>query len=147
MVTWPFFLRSPLWIIALSALLFACATQKGYKPKNKYIQVVYDPKLSFIKVGKELDRYRGDLKQFSAELINIGNLTENIRVKYKFYDKDGFEIISLRQWEKRVLIPYETVSVQTVAPTVTAVSARLFIEVQPKPETASQRKTGKPLSP
>ncbi len=128
MIKQPVLMR--LLLISLTAVIFACSSPK-YRPKMPTFSVTYDPMLSFIKVGNELERYRGDLKQFSAEIINISNMPEKLKYKFKFYDKDGFQIAAFsRPWKPVTMAPYETTSLQTVAPNVRVVAAKLFIERQ-----------------
>lgn len=116
-------------LIMLSFLLVSCGGQPT--KNNDVFAVVYDPMLSFIKVGKIKHRKKGEITEFSAEVINISNLAENLKFKFKFYDRDGFQIANFsKPWLPFKMAPYEVTNLQAVAPNKTVVSAKLFIERQ-----------------
>ncbi len=123
------------FIIFIATCLFGCTPATlNTKPKAKkspYLSVIFDPMLSLVKVGNELVRLKGDLREFSAEVININNLSEKLSYKFKFYDKDGFEVNPEKTpWKPVIIAPYESTSIQMVAPSKRVLSAKLFIERQ-----------------
>ena len=122
--------------LCLLAILVACASNKknlntksNIDSRTPYLSVIYDPMLSLIKVGNELVRMNGDKREFSAEIININNFTEKLQYKFKYYDKQGFEIkLKSNPWKAIDIAPYESMSLQSVSPSNRVIYAKLFVE-------------------
>ena len=85
--------------------------------------------LSLIKVGNELVRINGDKREFSAEIININNFNEKLKYKFKYYDKQGFEVkLKNNPWKSINIAPYESMSLQSLSPSNRIIYAKLFVE-------------------
>lgn len=128
-------MRQPLIIIiSLVTLLIVtgCAQQPTGKAKyqtSPYLSVHFDPFLSLIKVGDQKVRLKGGLRQFHADIVNISNMKEKLSYQFKFYDKDGFELPGDKTpWLPLTIAPYETLSIQKVAPSKAVFTSRLFIQ-------------------
>ncbi len=123
-------------ILCLLAMFTACASQKNnpnakskINNKTPYLSVIYDPMLSLIKVGNELVRINGDKREFSAEIININNFNEKLKYKFKYYDKQGFEVkLKNNPWKSINIAPYESMSLQSLSPSNRIIYAKLFVE-------------------
>ncbi|MCY4044333.1 MAG: DUF1425 domain-containing protein [Cellvibrionales bacterium] len=123
-------------MLCLLAMFVACASQKenlntksNIDSRTPYLSVIYDPMLSLIKVGNELVRMNGDRREFSAEIININNFNEQLQYKFKYYDKQGFEIkLKNNPWKIINIAPYESMSLQSVSPSNRVIYAKLFVE-------------------
>lgn len=71
----------------------------------------------------------GDILQASAELKNGWDNTLDFQYKFKFFDKDGFEVgVDSRPWTPITLIGQETANVQAVAPNPSATSFKIYIQ-------------------
>lgn len=81
-------------------------------------------KVSDSKVGKS-----GDLMRVQATITNDSRSSLSFQYKFKWLDKDGFEIaIDGRPWTPLTITPYESKAVQAVAPNPTAQSFKIMVQ-------------------
>lgn len=101
-------------------------TDVAYDTSINYNSVILATRL---KVSNILTRQQNDLLQVSVELHNHWDLSLDFQYKFKFYDKDGFEVSTDgRPWIPIVLTGNETSSVQALAPNPSAVSFKIFVQ-------------------
>ncbi|MFV1873781.1 MAG: YcfL family protein [Oleiphilus sp.] len=73
--------------------------------------------------------YAGDLLKVQAAITNDSDDHLNFRYKFKWLDKNGFEIaIDGRPWTPMTISPYETKNVQAIAPNPTANSFKILVQ-------------------
>lgn len=73
--------------------------------------------------------YSGDLMKAQVTIKNGSRSDLNFQYKFKWLDKDGFEIaIDGRPWEPLSITAYESKSVQAIAPNPTAKSFRILVQ-------------------
>ncbi|MDX1452578.1 MAG: YcfL family protein [Oleiphilaceae bacterium] len=71
----------------------------------------------------------GDLMKVQATLKNASRSELSFRYKFKWLDKDGFEIaVDGRPWTPLTITPYESKSVQATAPNPTAKAFRIMVQ-------------------
>jgi uncharacterized protein YcfL len=99
--------------------------ENGYESSINYNNTVLATR---VKVQNILTRKVGDLLQVSAELHNLWDINLDFEYKFRFYDKDGFEVAADgRPWTPVLLKGNETRSIQAVAPNPTAVSFKIYV--------------------
>ncbi len=73
--------------------------------------------------------YAGDLMKAQVTLKNSSRSDLSFRYKFKWLDKDDFEIaIDGRPWTPLTITAYESKSVQAIAPNPTAKSFRIMVQ-------------------
>ncbi len=73
--------------------------------------------------------YAGNLMKAQVTLKNASRSDLTFRYKFKWLDKDDFEIaIDGRPWTPLTITPYESKSVQAIAPNPTAKSFRIMVQ-------------------
>lgn len=71
----------------------------------------------------------GDLMRVQATITNDSRSSLSFQYKFKWLDKDGFEIaIDGRPWTPLTITPYESKAVQAVAPNPTAKSFKIMVQ-------------------
>ena len=71
----------------------------------------------------------GNLLRVQASIKNDSRFDQTFQYKFKWLDKDGFEVaIDGRPWEPLTITAYETKSVQAVAPNPTAKSFKIMVQ-------------------
>jgi uncharacterized protein YcfL len=125
----------PLLIVGVSMSLLACAvneTATVVVDGNQSTQIIETNSgvladslsISNTKIG-----YAGDLLKVQATITNDSNDDVDFRYKFKWLDKDGFEIaIDGRPWTPMLITPYESKSVQGVAPNPSANSFKILLQ-------------------
>ena len=73
--------------------------------------------------------YAGDLLKVQATITNDSNDHLDFRYKFKWLDKNGFEIaVDGRPWTPMLISPYESKNVQAVAPDPRANSFKILLQ-------------------
>lgn len=73
--------------------------------------------------------YAGDLLKVQATITNDSRKHLDFRYKFKWLDKNGFEIaVDGRPWIPMLISPYESKSVQAVAPNSFANSFKILLQ-------------------
>lgn len=81
-------------------------------------------KIADTKVGSA-----GNLMKVQATIKNDSRSALNFQYKFKWLDKDGFEVaIDGRPWTPLTITPYESKSVQAVAPNPTAKAFKIMVQ-------------------
>jgi uncharacterized protein YcfL len=101
-------------------------TDTGYEANINYNSLVLATR---VKVSNIITRKQNDLLQVSVDLHNHWDLSLDFQYKFKFYDKDGFEVSTDgRPWTPIVLTGNETASVQALAPNPSAVTFKIYVQ-------------------
>lgn len=101
-------------------------TDKGYETNINYNSTVLATR---VKVSDIKTRRVDDLMQVSVDLHNHWDFTLDFQYKFKFFDKDGFEVgADTRPWSPIVLTGNETASVQAVAPNPSAQTFKIYVQ-------------------
>tara|TARA_R110002072_G_scaffold622_5_gene4799 strand:+ start:7454 stop:7870 length:417 start_codon:yes stop_codon:yes gene_type:complete len=73
--------------------------------------------------------YAGNLLKAQVTITNDSDEHLDFRYKFKWLDKDGFEIaVDGRPWTPMLITPFESKSVQAVAPNPTANSFKILMQ-------------------
>lgn len=73
--------------------------------------------------------HSGNLMKAQATIKNESRSALNFQYKFKWLDKDGFEVaIDGRPWTPLTITPYESKSVQAVAPNPTVASFKILVQ-------------------
>lgn len=81
-------------------------------------------KIADAKVGSA-----GNLMKVQATIKNDSRSALNFQYKFKWLDKDGFEVaIDGRPWTPLTITPYESKSVQAIAPNPTAKAFKIMVQ-------------------
>lgn len=81
-----------------------------------------------VKIQNIRSRQVDNLLQVSVELHNLWDATLDFQYKFRFFDKDGFEVAADgRPWTPVLLKGNDTVTAQAVAPNPTAVSFKIYV--------------------
>lgn len=82
-----------------------------------------------IRISNTHTGYVGDLLKAQATITNDSNDVVEFRYKFKWLDKNGFEIaIDGRPWTPMVISPFESKNVQAVAPNPSASSFKILMQ-------------------
>jgi uncharacterized protein YcfL len=107
----------------MAVLLSACA---GKKP---YVEYENSAMANTIKVSEIRTRNQFDLQQFSVDLSNKTSKEVRFQYKFKFFDKDGFEVMAdSRPWTRKILSAKETVAIQVAAPDASVLGGKIYIK-------------------
>ena len=83
---------------------------------------------SRLTIAEIRQRKVGDVLQVSVDLKNNWKFKLDFQYKFRFYDKDGFEVDpDGRQWAPIVITGNEVATVQAVAPNPTAESFKIIV--------------------
>ncbi|TNC81847.1 MAG: hypothetical protein C9356_06850 [Oleiphilus sp.] len=73
--------------------------------------------------------YSGDLLRVQATIKNDSRSALSFRYKFKWLDKDGFEVaVDGRPWTPLTITPYESKSVQALAPNPTVKAFKILVQ-------------------
>lgn len=73
--------------------------------------------------------YSGDLLRVQASIKNDSRSALSFRYKFKWLDKDGFEVaVDGRPWTPLTITPYESKSVQALAPNPTVKAFKILVQ-------------------
>lgn len=127
-------IKKAVGVILAVAALSACTsgtvgmvqkTDEGYAANVNYNNTVLATR---VKVQNILARKVDNLLQVSVELHNLWDINLDFQYKYKFFDKDGFEVAAdSRPWTPVLLKGNETITAQAVAPNPTAVTFKIYV--------------------
>lgn len=130
--------RSAKHIFLLSALslgLGACAVNEtaSVTQTEEGQQQIIESNSGFLSASLEIVDTKigsaGDLMRVQATIRNSSRSALNFRYKFKWLDKDGFEIaLDGRPWTPLAITPYESKSVQALAPNPTAKSFKILVQ-------------------
>lgn len=110
-------------IIALVGLLTACGSNKPY---IEYENSAMSDKL---KVSDVRSRTQYDVLQLGVDVTNKTSKEVQFQYKFKFFDKDGFEVMpESRPWVRKILSAKETVNIQVTAPDSSVVGGKIYIK-------------------
>tara|TARA_R110002167_G_scaffold30991_7_gene102252 strand:+ start:599 stop:1015 length:417 start_codon:yes stop_codon:yes gene_type:complete len=125
----------PLAIVGVSMSLFACAvneTATVVVDGNDATQIIETNSgilSDSLRISNTHTGYVGDLLKVQATITNDSNDDLDFRYKFKWLDKNGFEIaVDGRPWTPMLITPYESKSVQAVAPNPTANSFKILLQ-------------------
>jgi uncharacterized protein YcfL len=128
------FLR-PIAIVGMSMSLFACAvneTATVVVDGNDATQIIETNSgllADSLRISNTHTGYVGDLLKVQATITNDSDDELDFRYKFKWLDKNGFEIaVDGRPWTPMLITPYESKSVQAVAPNPTASSFKILLQ-------------------
>jgi uncharacterized protein YcfL len=121
--------------VLVAAALGACTsgtvgmvqkTDEGYESSVNYNNTILATR---VKVQNILSRKVDNLMQVSVELHNLWDINLDFEYKFKFFDKDGFEVAAdSRPWTPVLLKGNETITAQAVAPNPTAVTFKIYVQ-------------------
>ena len=81
-------------------------------------------KITNTKIG-----YAGNLMKAQATITNDSSDDLDFRYKFKWLDKDGFELaVDGRPWTPMLITPFESKSVQAVSPNSSASSFKIMVQ-------------------
>lgn len=116
-------------------LLAACAVNETatVKVDGEGKQQILESNSGFLAASLEITDtkvgYSGDLMKAQVTIKNGSRSDLNFHYKFKWLDKDDFEIaIDGRPWEPLSITAYESKSVQALAPNPTAKSFRILVQ-------------------
>ena len=113
-------------IFILLALIYLAACGNNDKPYVEYENTSMD---RYIEVGEPRSRRKYDMLQFSVDLTNKTSNQLKFQYKFKFFDKDKFEVAKDgRPWTPVTLSAKETTAIQVTAPDNTVVGAKIYIK-------------------
>ncbi len=96
-----------------------------YEPFIEYNSAQIQSRLSIVDIRQ---RTVGNIMQVSADLHNSWKWKLDFQYKFKFYDKDGFEVNpDGRQWAPIVIAGNEVSTVQAVAPNPSAITFKIIV--------------------
>ena len=128
-------LLKPFVIVGVSFSLLACAvneTATVVVDGNQSTQIIETNNgvlADSLRISNTHTGYAGDLLKAQATITNDSNDQLEFRYKFKWLDKDGFEIaIDGRPWTPMVISPFESKSVQAVAPNPSANSFKILMQ-------------------
>lgn len=118
--------KLPSLMLLLSIVLLAgCAGNKD-KPYVEYENRAMSNKLE---VSEVRHRNKYDMLQFSVDITNKTSSKVQFQYKFKFFDKDGFEVMQgTRPWSRKILSAHETVAIQAPAPDNSVIGTKLYIK-------------------
>ena len=117
----------PLLIYPLFFYLGACSSSAD-KP---YIEYENTAMQKYLEVGELRTRRQYDMLQFAVDLSNRTSKDLRFQYKFKFFDKDKFEIAKNgRPWTPVVISAKETFSAQVTAPNAAVVGTKIYIKEQ-----------------
>lgn len=112
-----------LLLICLLSLLSACSSNKPY---IEYENSAMSDKL---KISDVRSRTQYDVLQLGVDVTNKTSKEVQFQYKFKFFDKDGFEVMpESRPWVRKILSAKETVNIQVTAPNATVVGGKIYIK-------------------
>lgn len=131
--------RQSIWkqlaLVGLSFSLVACAvneTATVVVDGNQATQIIESNNgvlADSLKISNTNIGYAGDLLRVQATITNDSNDHLDFRYKFKWLDKDGFEIaVDGRPWTPMLISPYESKNVQAVAPNPSANSFKILVQ-------------------
>lgn len=125
----------PLVIVGVSLSLLACAvneTATVVVDGNEATQIIETNSgvlADSLRISNTKTGYAGDLLKVQATITNDSNDHLDFRYKFKWLDKDGFEIaVDGRPWTPMLITPYESKSVQGVAPNPSANAFKILLQ-------------------
>lgn len=125
----------PFVIVGISMSLLACAvneTATVVVDGNEATQIIETNSgilSDSLRISNTHTGYVGDLLKVQATITNDSDDKLNFRYKFKWLDKNGFEIaVDGRPWTPMLITPYESKSVQAVAPNPTANSFKILLQ-------------------
>ncbi len=100
-------------------------TEEGIETSVNYNSTILATR---VKVQNILARKVDTLLQVSVELHNLWDINLDFQYKFRFYDKDGFEVAAdSRPWTPVLLKGNDTITAQAVAPNPTAVTFKIYV--------------------
>ena len=82
-----------------------------------------------LKIADTKAAFVGNLLKAQVEIKNDSGNTLNFQYKFKWLDKNGFEVaIDGRPWQPLTITSYETKAVQGVAPNPTVTSFKILVQ-------------------
>ena len=122
-------------ILVLGSTLFACAvneTATVVVKGNGVTQIIESNSgvlADNLSIGDTHTGYAGDLLKAQVAIKNDSNDTLSFQYKFKWLDKSGFEIaIDGLPWQPIVITPFETKTVQAIAPNASANSFKIMVQ-------------------
>jgi uncharacterized protein YcfL len=101
-------------------------SDEGYTSNINYNNTMLATRL---KVSDIKSRKVGDLLQVSVDLHNHWDFNLDFEYKFKFFDKDGFEVGNdSRPWTPILLTGNETASVKAIAPNPSAENFKIYVK-------------------
>lgn len=112
-----------LGLLLITLLMQSCSSNKPYvEYENSALS--HKIKVSEIRLRKSVD-----LVEFSVDLSNRTKNEVRLQYKFKFFDKDGFEVMpDSRPWTRKILSAKETVAIQMPAPNASAIGGKIYIK-------------------
>jgi len=121
--------------LVLSMALASCSsgtvgsynkTEEGFASSINYNSSILASRL---KVSDIKTRKVDNMMQVSVDLHNHWDFTLDFQYKFKFFDKDGFEVgTDTRAWTPIVISGNETASVQALAPNPSAETFKIYVQ-------------------
>lgn len=128
-------LIQPLVIVGVSFSLLACAvneTATVVVDGNQATQVIETNNgvlADSLRISNTHTGYAGDLLKVQATITNDSNDLLEFTYKFKWLDKDGFEVaVDGRPWTPMVISPFESKSVQAIAPNPGVNSFKILLQ-------------------
>ena len=117
----------PVLVLPLLVYLSACSSNED-KP---YIEYENAAMQKYLEVGELRMRRNYDMLQFGVDLKNRTSKPLKFQYKFKFFDKDKFEVAKDgRPWTPVVISANETFSAQVTAANADVVGAKIYIKEQ-----------------
>ncbi len=122
-------------IFGVSSFLLACANsatgtmqrseQGNYEQHIEYHSLQIRNSLKIVEIRQ---RKKTDLLQISADIQNTKAKAAAFQYKFRFYDRDGFEVgTDTRPWTPIIINGKDTATVQATAPNASAVSFKIIV--------------------
>lgn len=129
------YIKKALPVLLGGFLLAGCAVNETatVKVDGNEKQQIIESNSGFLAASLEITDtkvgYSGDLMKVQVTIKNGSRSDLNFHYKFKWLDKDDFEIaIDGRPWEPLSITAYESKTVQAVAPNPTAKSFRILVQ-------------------
>lgn len=118
--------KLPSLLLLLSIVLLTGCSGNKDRPYVEYENRAMSGKLT---VSEIRHRIKYDMLQFSVDITNKTADSVTFLYKFKFFDKEGFEVLQdSRPWARKILSAHETVAIQAPAPDNSVLGAKLYIK-------------------
>lgn len=125
----------PMALVCISVSLLACAVNETAtvvvdgSEATQIIETNSGVLADSLRITQTNTGYAGDLLKVQATITNDSGDHLDFRYKFKWLDKNGFEIaVDGRPWTPMLITPYESKSVQAVAPNPTANTFKILLQ-------------------
>lgn len=125
----------PLALVGISMSLLACAVNETAtvvvdgSQATQIIETNNGVLADSLRISETHTGYAGNLLKVQATITNDSNDNLDFRYKFKWLDKDGFEVaVDGRPWTPMLITPYESKSVQALAPNPSVSSFKILLQ-------------------